>query len=255
MKPRQREINIFNLSMMDVISGALGAVLIIVIILLPYYKKDLVTENQQLQEKLQAAENARRQAEEETQRLETLRKQAEQAQRQAELAQQRAREAQQQAEEAREQAEQAKQQAHLELQETQKILKTVKEKLAKTFLVVVIKWKTVLQDVDLHIVDPSGAEFFYQRKTVPGRPGELSEDDQFGPGNEVWEIRAAPPGDYRVLYNLYDRHKNPGNPVVTGRVFYRDGSTTMPDTSLSREKQKKAVAIIRVKENGGVEIR
>jgi hypothetical protein len=40
MKVRNREISIFNLSMMDVISGAMGAFLIIMIVLARYYKSD-----------------------------------------------------------------------------------------------------------------------------------------------------------------------------------------------------------------------
>ena len=39
MKPRNREINIFNLSMLDVICGALGAFLILFLIAAPYYDK------------------------------------------------------------------------------------------------------------------------------------------------------------------------------------------------------------------------
>ena len=38
MKPRNREINIFNLSMLDVIAGALGAFLILFLVLAPYYE-------------------------------------------------------------------------------------------------------------------------------------------------------------------------------------------------------------------------
>lgn len=37
MKPRNREINIFNLSMLDVIAGALGAFLILFLVLAPHY--------------------------------------------------------------------------------------------------------------------------------------------------------------------------------------------------------------------------
>jgi hypothetical protein len=40
MRKRNREINIFNLSMLDVISGAMAAFLIIMIVLLPYYRKE-----------------------------------------------------------------------------------------------------------------------------------------------------------------------------------------------------------------------
>ena len=40
MKRFNREISVFNMSMLDVITGALGAFLMIMIILLPHYKRD-----------------------------------------------------------------------------------------------------------------------------------------------------------------------------------------------------------------------
>lgn len=40
MKRRSREINVFNLSMLDVILGAMAAFLIIMVVLLPYYRKE-----------------------------------------------------------------------------------------------------------------------------------------------------------------------------------------------------------------------
>lgn len=40
MKPRNCEVNIFNMSMLDVMSGALGAILIIMVVLFPYYNKE-----------------------------------------------------------------------------------------------------------------------------------------------------------------------------------------------------------------------
>lgn len=43
MKPRNREVTIFSLSMMDVISGAMGAFLVLVVILSRHYQPDLVT--------------------------------------------------------------------------------------------------------------------------------------------------------------------------------------------------------------------
>jgi len=198
--------------MLDVISGALGAFLIIVIILLPHYNKKIAEENQQLQEKLHTAEMARMQAEQE------------------------------------------KKQAEQQLHEAREILKDYKQRLGKTFLVVLIKWKTLKQDIDLHIIDSSGAEFSYQNKTVPGRPGELSEDDREGPGIEVWEIRDAPPGIYKVYYNLYERNSNTENPVIEGRIFYRDGSEKVPDIELTQQHEKKPAANVTVKEDGNVEI-
>ncbi|MCP5050642.1 MAG: hypothetical protein GY940_25995 [bacterium] len=269
MKPRNRDINIFNLSMMDVISGALGAFLIIVIILLPYYKKDLVNENRQLKQDLQAEKTARQQAEQDLQQArqaleqaEQARQRAEQALRQAEQARQQAEQALRQSEEARQRAEQALQeaeqalrQAEQRVQEAQKALKECEDRAARTFIVILVKWKTLLQDVDLHVIDPGGNEFYFQKKTFPGRPGELSEDDKVGPGMEVWEIRNAPPGRYRIYYNLFSRRGNGKNPVVSGRVFYRDGSLKLPDTRLTLLKTKKLVATVIVKRNGTVEIR
>jgi len=43
VKPRNREVTIFNLSMMDVISGAMGAFLILVVLLSRHYDPDPVT--------------------------------------------------------------------------------------------------------------------------------------------------------------------------------------------------------------------
>ncbi|NCN96722.1 MAG: hypothetical protein GW928_04495 [Rhodoferax sp.] len=59
MKRRNRDINIFNLSMLDVISGAMGAFLIIMVILLPYYKKESIDYQKKLQQSRAAEELAR----------------------------------------------------------------------------------------------------------------------------------------------------------------------------------------------------
>ena len=40
MKSRNREINIFNMSLLDILCGALGAFCFMMIVLLPYYKPD-----------------------------------------------------------------------------------------------------------------------------------------------------------------------------------------------------------------------
>lgn len=66
MKPRNREINIFNLSMLDVISGAMGAFLIIMVILLPYYNKETIDYKRELEQSRdaeKAAQAAQREAE------------------------------------------------------------------------------------------------------------------------------------------------------------------------------------------------
>ncbi len=223
MKPRNREINIFNISMLDVISGALGAFLIIMIVLFPYYKKESIDYQKEIQE---------------------LRQQVQAVRQRAQMAEQRAQKAEQEASEARAEAEQNRQRA-----------RAAEQKLAKTFLVVYIRWGTEKQDIDLHVIDPSGAEFYYSKKTIPGRPGELSVDSQRGPGNEVWEIRDAPPGKYRVYANLFEPHKNNAIPTIKGKVFYRDGSSPLSEVSLTQVKEKKLMATIVVKPDGNVQVR
>jgi outer membrane murein-binding lipoprotein Lpp len=54
MKTRNREINIFNLSMLDVIAGAMGAFLILMVILFPYFKKNaqFLADIQRLKEQI-----------------------------------------------------------------------------------------------------------------------------------------------------------------------------------------------------------
>ena len=223
MKPRNREINIFNLSMLDVISGAMGAFLIIMVILLPYYKKESIDYQRELQQS-RATEETARQA---TQTAEAAQRAAEEAMHAAQA----------DAEHHRQHAEAAAQQ------------------LAKTFLLVHIQWATQYQDIDLHVVDPSGAEFFFERKTIPGRPGALSVDSQLGPGNEVWSNPSASPGDYRIYANLFNRHGVNDTPTVTGSVIHRDGSTALPPTPLPSNRQKFLIATATVGADGRVSLR
>ncbi|MBV5299008.1 MAG: hypothetical protein JZU64_12965 [Rhodoferax sp.] len=212
MRRRNRDINIFNLSMLDVISGAMGAFLIIMVILLPYYKKESIDYQQELK--------------------------------QARAAQDTARQAVQTAQAAQAEADQSRQRADAAAQQ-----------LAKTFLLVHIQWDTQYQDVDLHVVDPGGTEFWYENKTYPGQPGELSVDSQYGPGNEVWRNPSAAAGDYRVYATLYNLHGVNDTPVVTGSVIHRDGATALPATRLSVKQEKYLVATVSVGAQGQVTIR
>lgn len=223
MKRRNREINIFNLSMLDVISGAMGAFLIIMVVLLPYYKKESIDFEKALKE--------------------------------SRLAEQSAQEAQRQAQENLRAAQEALQSAQADAQANRQRADTAAKQLAKTFLLVHIEWDTKFQDVDLHVIDPSGVEFSFERRTHPGRAGALSVDSQFGPGNEVWSNPTAAPGDYRIYANLYNLHGVSSTPTVTGSVIYRDGSIALPPTVLTAKQQKFLVATVTVAADGAVSVR
>ena len=236
MRSRNREIATLSLSMLDVIAGAMAAFLILMVILLPYYEKDAVDQAALIAELRQAVTAAQA------------------AQARAEAA---AQQAQSQAQEARSQAEETRAQAaaaQAEAQRQQTRAEALARQLARTFLVLYVRWDTH-DDVDLHLTDPSGAEFYWDRhKTIPGRPGELSEDNVIGPGNEVWEIRDAPAGDYRVDVRLYTVRDQRKPVVVKGRVFHRDGSELFQNVQLSRQGQREPIATIRVDDSGGVRL-
>ena len=65
MRKRNREINVFNLSMLDVISSAMAAFLIIMVVLLPYYDRMPMEYVAELKEKLAVAVNRAQAAEQE----------------------------------------------------------------------------------------------------------------------------------------------------------------------------------------------
>lgn len=236
MKPRNREINIFNLSMLDVISGAMGAFLIIMVILLPYYKKETIDYQRELQQSRAAEETARKAAQA------------------AETAQRAAEESVRKAEETAHKAEESVRVAQAEAQQQQQRAEAAAQQLAKTFLLVHIQWDTKFQDVDLHVIDPAGAEYSYEHKTIPGRSGMLSVDSQFGPGNEVWSIASASPGEYRIYVILFNTHGVNGTPTITGSVIHRDGSSALPSTQLPTKGLKSLLATVTVSADGRISI-
>lgn len=236
MRRPRREITTLSLSMLDVIAGTMAAFLILMVILLPYYDKEAVDQQAEIDAQRQAVASAQaaqaaaeRQAQEAQDQLATLRSTVTAMQTQV-------------------------QQAEREAQQHQDRAEGLARQLARTFLVLYVRWDTH-DDVDLHLTDPSGAEFWWNNhKTIPGRPGELSEDNILGPGNEVWEIREAPPGDYQVEVRLYQVRDARKPVVVKGRVFHRDGSAVFPEVSLSQPGQRLRLATIRVAADGQVRL-
>ena len=214
MKFRSREINVFSMSALDLFASALGAFILISIVLMPYFLRIDNEEVVALRAELSEAEAARNSL------------QASLEEERVSLRECRARELS-----CRQELEVASRNAE-GLRSCQAQLNACKEKLSKTFLAVVIQWATKEHDVDLHVIDPEGEEFYYQRKTIIGRPGELSADTINGPGVEIWEVPEAPTGKFRVLYNLYSLNGNERAAVVKGGVYHRDGHFRFRERSL-----------------------
>lgn len=219
-KRKDREINIVSLSYLDVLSGALAVFIIIVMILIPYYKKNTPDLSSELHE-------AKKQLKEAKQREQEARQQAENAQ--------------------------------SENQQLEERLEGCLERLSNTFLAVVMKWSSQGDDIDLHVVDPDGNEFFYKRHNRNGvhfssSPAELSVDTIHGPGIEIWEHPQAKPGHYKIYYNFYEDREKIESVTVQGTIYYRDGSKRLPDVRLNRKGDTKLIATITVKENGEVNV-
>jgi hypothetical protein len=278
MRRKRREFSIFNMSALDLFASALGAFILLTVVVLPYYLKtshtlraqvrecraELSTSqaaNAQLEDDLAASQASNAQLKEEltacTEDRRQLQEQAASAREREQAAQQRLQactDEQQRLERQLQACSEAREQAATELEACGNNVSECREQLNRTFLVVVMQWQTVKHDIDLHVKDPTGAEFYFDRTTIPGRPGELSEDTTRGPGLEVWQAADAEPGTYRIYYRFFKRHGNPDSAPIRGGIYYRDGHHRIPSVTLSRQGEKPLVATIVVGADGSVSI-
>ena len=246
MRTRSREINIFSMSALDLFASALGAFILIAVVLFPYFPntgdskervadvKDKLAEVQaeleQAQSELQASQAQLGACE--TQRQET----------QAALDACEERLASSASQEALGACESRNQQLESNLETCQALAK-------KKFLLVLMSWGT-RDDIDLHVEDPAGREFYYLKPSIPGSRAKLEEDNTRGPGNEIWLHPAAEPGTYRVYYKYFSG--SGGNVRVRGAVLTPEGRSSLPDRTLRRIDEKPLIATITVDAEGNM---
>ena len=310
MKRRNREVSIFSMSALDLFASALGAFILLAIVMFPYFpntgtadQRDLdaalerlqaeETSNEELQEVLREIREdlerrleavraeaerqvaaAQREAEAAQAEAEAARDAAEVAQREASEAQAEAAAAQQAAEAAQDAAEAAQREAseaqeeaaaaQRELSEAQEALaeggdreraleQALERERRRKFLLVVISWSDD-DDVDLHVVDPAGNEFYYAARSHAGSGARFEEDTTDGPGNEVWLHPQVTPGEYRVYYNLFSDGGAPGV-SVRGSVVHSIDRDELPSRRLTREGNRTLVATVVVDRDANVTVR
>jgi hypothetical protein len=226
-----REIEIFSMSVLDMFASALGAFIMVTIILYPYYKQDIKA---QLSASLDALEERRRE-------LQSVNESVDQ-------------ERQRNARQARMVEELHEQQA--QVRRCRQELAVCLSELSDTFLMVMIQWNEDA-NVDLHVTDPQGNEFFWRKSNLTGRDypasqAQLSFDVTGGPGIEVWLSPLAGPGDYKIEYALSRRY---GRAVtVSGYYLERTGRRQLPSKILKDDELRVRAATLRLAADGKITV-
>ena len=129
-------------------------------------------------------------------------------------------------------------------------LQTCQRALRRSFMLVIASWSSY-HDVDLHVVDPAGREFYYRNRRATGSPAALEEDNTRGPGNEVWLHPSAETGRFRVCYKLFS-----GSPSTTvrGSILWQEGKIEVPNINLTQQDQVKVAVEVLVDDDGQVSV-
>ena len=189
MKRKSRELSIFSMSALDLFASALGAFILIAVVMFPYFpntgtadQRDLEAALERLQQEEQDNEAMQEVLSEIRQdlerRLEAVRAAAQRevdaARREADAARREAAGMQQELSEAQE--------AMAEGGDRERALETALEReRRRKFLLVTISWDGD-DDVDLHIVDPLGNEFYYECANPFRQRGEIRGRHDQGSG-------------------------------------------------------------------------
>lgn len=219
MKPRNREINIFNMSLLDILCGALGAFCFLMLALFPYYAKGSGATAQsaenvaKLQQELDQARAELQKALEQMSKMsagqpvdvKALMEQLEAAKRREQEAAQRLRKAEQQLSQSRSSAEKT--------EERFKQISTYGSRL----LVVTAFWDAPDADVDLWVKGMYGKRVTWDgpKKEAPGGGKATYQftDITKGPGFEVFQEGAAA-GRYEVYYHMKRKGGQTTTPVT-----------------------------------------
>ena len=267
MKRKNREISIFSMSALDLFASAMGAFILIAVVMFPYFPNTGTADQRDLDEALERlqqgeADNVALQGvlseirQDLERRLEAARdaarREVDAARRAAEEARGEADAARRETEEARGDADAARQAAEEVRGEAEAAGRELERERRRKFLLVTISWEGT-DDVDLHIVDPLGNEFYYKARTHSGTVARFEEDTIRGPGNEVWLHPQVTPGEYKIYYRLYDQHSS--TVTVRGSIVHSVGRVELQPRRLRQEREKPRVATVVVDADRNIEVR
>ena len=305
MKRKSREISIFSMSALDLFASALGAFILIAVVIFPYFpntgpvaqvelddalerlreassgNEELLQIHEELnvamtglREDLSSCRRRTHQLEEELQatrdrvhaleraledqdalrdelaacRQEATSQQAQIATQQGQILSQQEQIAQQQAQVAQQQAQIAQQQVQIGEQEDR-----IADLERRKFLLVTISWNgDEGDDVDLHVVDPNGNEYYFANRTYPASDARFEEDSLNGPGNEVWLQPQVMAGEYRIYYNPFSLESPQVN--VRGRVVHPFARQEFRERRLTPEGGRELIARVVVDNQGNITV-
>ena len=234
MRTQSREVSIFSVSALDIFASALGAFIVISMIFMVFFTLTSRDTGEDLRPALEQCEVGR-----------------------TELAQQ-LRQCQSAVDDSVDAS--ALEQCEVNLADARQgadraggALGECEGELRKTYVVVLTRWNKE-SDVDLHVVDPAGNEYYYERRTHAGSDAELDLDVTNGPGNEVWYHPRSGSGRYRICYKLY-QDRDGGAPVtVHGRVLGKEGGVNLRSVVLRTEKEVRIAADVSVGRDGSLSV-
>jgi len=262
MKSRNREVNIFNMSILDVLCGALGAFCFMMLALFPYYKpthlsaedRQSYQSGQQLQKEIQKLQSDLQQAGprgaaammQQIQR--TLKSaQSQLAHAQENLSRTRAamEQAQQQAQQAQQQAKQAQAQDNHD-----------QSQLAMKHPLVLQCWYAPDGDkVTIYIHNPAHGT---KGETAPPFDPSREQSNAFvdtmileGTGSASWVIADTVPGDFAVYYRLDKPQSITGEVEIVSVFVYKTHRVNLPKVTLTAAHPYAEAGIIRIDGNGG----
>lgn len=252
MRARNREINIFNMSLLDILTGMLGAFLFLMLGLLPYYAK--VSKNKDVNpEELRCLrdenQELRNQVEQQNQQIAELKKQLEELQKivkdaaggpltadQVQQLMDQLNQMRQQIDQLRNQLAQAQQQvqqARQQLQQTQQQLdQTTKDRdywqSQQGTLAIVSEWDSSKADIDVLVMDPAGKVFSPKTKDkLFGKECQYDGSDSHGPGyadkTEGLLVFLEKSGDYLVFYRVPSGADPAAYANLHGAYLYNEG--------------------------------
>ncbi|MCW5978699.1 MAG: hypothetical protein KIT09_11510 [Bryobacteraceae bacterium] len=242
MKRQHREINIFNMSLLDILCGALGAFCFLMLVLFPFYKPSEARTGEDHGEKnIEQMEASMKEME---RQLEKFRKIGPQASQEfVQKMQDQLERTQDQLGEARRRVDQAERDRDKTQAEIEQMRKRLDQLELRNPIGVQILWNS-RHDVDLFVQQPfivkatnKTAEFDPSKKQGPLFNGDSGTEVTSGPGSEVWILRDVPPAEYKVYYNLYDLKGDQSPVQVQGVYLYNSKMSLLPPVTLGPNRR------------------